>query len=456
MTVPPPSRLGGRRFELPRLDAQQLRGFAERPSTWLAMAILLLPFGSRADASAALVTPADLALALAVAATLLDAARGRRLPLIRSLPALAFLLLGVTTTTVALLSVDARLGLVGVVRFLELFFLVPVTVLVALRTHWDAVVLFGALQLLAVVEGTVGIVQRITRTGADIGGENIRAVGTFGAYNIGALATLSAIAMIGALAWGVVLRGRLRWVGFALAGYLAIPMVLSLSRGIWLAAAAGVFVVLTRGRPARILAGVAVAGISAAVLLPPLVASDSELGARFASLVSARSDPDQSVKDRLSLWSAARQMSEDHPLTGIGPRAFPLHRDAYADLSLLGSSDISDAGGFRRVALESPHNFYLLVAAEQGMIALTAFVATFAMMLLRGLVRAARPENNLSTAMALAGTGMLAHALAEMLTGDLGGPNSVMLALVLGLAGWAAVDLPLQKDYQLLWLERIR
>lgn len=427
-----------------------------RPSTWLALAIVLLPFGSTATAVDALVTPADIALLVAVLTSLYDVARGRRLPLLRSLPALIFLVLGVATTVIALLAPDARLGIVGVIRFQELFFLVPATILIALRTYWDAVVLFAALEGLAVFEGTVGILQRLTRTGADIDGEPIRAVGTYGAYNIGALASLTAIAMVCALAWGVALRGRIRWVGFALAGYLAIPLALSLSRGIWLAALAGAFVVITRGRPGRILAGVAAGVVAAAIVLPPLLASGSDLGERVSTLISARSDPDQSVKDRLALWAAARQMAEDHPFTGVGPRAFPERRDAYADLSLLGSSDIDDSSGFRRVELESPHNLYFLIAAEQGLIALTLFGTAFATLFVRGLIRVSRPGHGLSTATALAGTGLLAHSLMDMVSGDLGGPDSVMLALVLGLAGWSAADLPLEKDYQVIGLERIR
>ncbi len=434
----------------------EVRDYLERPSTWLAISVLLLPFGSAANATSQLVTPADLALLTAVAAAVLEVLRGRRMELARSLPALAFLLLGLTTSTIALLAVDARLGLVGAVRFMELFFLVPITFLIALRTHWDAVVLVGSLELLAVVEGTVGIAQRVTRTGAEIDGETIRAVGTFGAYNIAALATLTALATVIALAWGMALTGRIRWLCFALAGYLSVPMVLSLSRGVWVATAAGAFVVLTRGRPGRMLAGFAAAALAGALVLPPLIAGQSSLGERVQSLISAGSDPDQSVKDRLALWGAAGAMTSEHPVVGIGPRAFPERRDAYADLTLLGSSDISDASGFRQVELRSPHNFFLLVASEQGMLALTVYVTVLAMLLARSLIRAARRESGLSMAMTMSGAGMLAYELVDMMSGDLGGPNSVMVAMVLGMAGWAAADQPLQKDYRMLWLERVR
>jgi hypothetical protein len=42
-----------------------------------------------------------------------------------------------------------------------------------------------------------------------------------------------------------------------------------------------------------------------------------------------------------------------------------------------------------------------------------------------------------------------------MLSGDLGGPNSVLVALMLGMAGWAAADQPLQQtDWTSGWLRR--
>jgi O-antigen ligase len=176
------------------------------------------------------------------------------------------------------------------------------------------------------------------------------------------------------------------------------------------------------------------------------VSSGSELGQRVSSLLTAGEEPDQSVKDRLALWEAARHMATDHPLTGIGPRAFPDHRDAYADLSLLGSSDISFGSDFQRVALNSPHDLYLLIASEQGLVAALAYVTVFAVLLVRSLIVAARRRSDATTALALVAAGMFTYELIISISGDLGGPGSIFVALSVGLAARAAADIDLTDD----------
>jgi O-antigen ligase len=423
---------------------RRLSRWAAEPSSWLAAAVLALPASSGTGPGGSLATPSDLLLFGAVAAAARLVLRGERKDVLRSVPAAGFLLLGLVSLLAAVVSPDLGSGLVGAVRSMELFFLVPVTVMVALRTRRDAVLVLGSIVLLAVLEGAYGLVQTVTRTGASIDGENIRAVGTFGAYNIAALAQLAAIALVICAAAAVVLRDRRRWVALGLAAFLALPLVLALSRGIWVGAAAAAALVLSRGRPLRMLAVALGSAAVLALVIPPLIASGSDLGQRVESLVEVDEAPDQSVRDRLALWGAARQMAVDHPLTGVGVRGFPDHRDAYAGLTLLGSSDIAVADAdFQQVAVDSPHNFYLLIASEQGLIATLVYATVFAVLLVRGLVRAARPRADDSTAVALAGTGVLGYILVDMITGDLGGPGSIYVALVIGLAGWAAADLDL-------------
>jgi O-antigen ligase len=344
---------------------------------------------------------------------------------------------------VAVVARDFPNSLVGGVRFLELFCLVPMAVMISLRTLTDAKIVLGSLLGLAVLEGVVGIVQTLTGTGADIGGQAIRAVGTFGAYNIGSLGDLSGLGMVVCLALGVVLSGRARWWALATAAFLVLPLAFSLGRGVWVAAAVAAVLTASRGRVARLLVIGAVVTVLGAAALPVLTSGSGDLSGRLTSLVDVGSEPDQSVIDRLALWKAAERMAYDHPLTGVGPRAFPDHRDAYADLSLLGSSDIAQGGDFQRVALDSPHDFYLLVASEQGLVAAALYGLVFLVLLARGFVRAARPRSDVSTALALAGTGALVYELVGMISADLGGPGSILVAIAVGLAGWGAADLRL-------------
>jgi O-antigen ligase len=419
---------------------RSLGDVALRPSTWVAVAVITIPFSSSSAGGGPSVAVSDLALAVLAAVAALDLVRGGNVAIARSVPAICFWMLGLVSIGLALVAQNFPDNVVGGVRFLELFCLAPIGVMIALRTRNDALIILGSLVGVALVEGAIGVVQSLTGTGADISGEQIRAVGTFGAYNIGALAGLCALALLVCLALAVSLTGPPRWWALGATVFLTLPLAFSLSRSAWVATAAAAVVVVSRGRPTRLLAILAGGAVVGAVALPVIAATGGELASRFLSLVDVQSDPDQSFVDRLALWQAAADMAVDHPWTGVGPHAFVDHRDAYADLSLLGSSDIGFGSDFAQVALESPHNFYLLVASELGLLAAALFLVAFLVLVSRGLVRAARPRSDASTAVTLAGVGVLVFVLVNMLTSDLGGPFSILLAVSLGVAGWAAAD----------------
>ena len=420
------------------------RRFLARPSTWLAAALLSTSLQPASGPDGPPISVSDLVVAVAVVLTGRELLRGQGRARARSVPAIGFWALGLVSAVTALAAQNFPDNVVGGVRFVQLFSLVPLAVLLAVRSRTDAHLLLGGLLGLAFLQGGLGIVQAVTGTRADIDGEAVRAVGTFGAYDISAMAEITALGLVVCLALGVVLSGRARWWALGGAAFLVLPLALSLTRGAWVAAAVAALIVVSRGRPLRMLGAVAGVAVLSAGVLPVLVARGGELADRVTSLVSGT--PDQSLIDRFALWKAARQMAFDHPLTGVGPHAFVDHRDAYADLSLLGSSDIAFGGEFDQVALESPHNFYLLVASEQGLVAAGLFVVVFLVLLARGLVRSARQRSDLDTELALAGTGVLAYYLTSMLVADLGGPGSLFLAVSLGLAGWAAADQDLSDD----------
>ncbi len=419
---------------------------AAEPSTWVALAVLALPFSSSSGPTAATVTPSDLLIVLAALVAGWTLLQGRQLAVVRSVAAVPLLVLAALTCAAGLVAGGFPGSMIGAARYVELFFLAPIAVMVALRTRRDAVVVVGSVVGLAVVEGAIGVFQTLTRTGASIGGEYIRAVGTFGAYNILALAELCALGLVVCLAFGVILSGWARWTALASAAGLAVPLALSLSRGAWVAAAVAVVVVISRGRLERLLVAAGVLAVTTVSVVPLVVASGSDLGRRLASLTSVLSSPDQSFTDRLELWGAAARMALDHPWTGVGPRAFAEHRDAYAGLSMQAASDISIGNDFQQVALESPHSFYLLVASEQGLVVAVAYTTVLVLLLTRGLARASRPRSDLSTAVSLAGAGALAYQLVGMVTGDLGGPGSILVAVTVGLAAWAAADRDLVLD----------
>jgi O-antigen ligase len=405
----------------------------------------VLPVYEGASPLSPLATLSDLVLMVAIILTGWMLLRRERLDMLRSVPAIGLLVLGFASLVVTVLGTDFPQNIVGGARFLELFVLAPLAVMTSLRRRADALVVVGSIVGLALVEGSIGLFQALSGTGAAIGREHIRAVGTFGAYNIGALAGVTGVGLVICLAVAVVRRGRLRWAAAAGALLLLLAHLATLTRGAWVATAVAAVVVVSRGRPVRLFTTVAAALLVAFVVLPPLAQSNTEIGHRVDSLLSAESVPDQSLTDRLALWRAAEQMALDQPLTGVGPRAFPEHRDAYADLSLLGSSDISFQSdvNFEQVALKSPHNLYLLIASEQGLVVLLLYGTLAALLLVRGLMRAARRRSDESTQLALIGAGLLVFELMSTVSGDIGGPGSVLLGMAFGLAGWAAADIDL-------------
>ena len=108
-----------------------------------------------------------------------------------------------------------------------------------IRDRRDARLVAWSLVGLALWQGAIGVHQYATGTGASYMGEEIRAVGTFGASDVMGMATVVSFGVVCSL--GLALgagtgptAGRWR-LGCALA--LLLPLALSFSRGAWIATA---------------------------------------------------------------------------------------------------------------------------------------------------------------------------------------------------------------------------
>jgi O-antigen ligase len=195
---------------------------------------------------------------------------------------------------------------------------------------------------------------------------------------------------------------------------------------------------------ANVRAGLGLLLASFIVMAPLLTLSkdtSTSVAQRFASIASAVSSPDQSVRDRYNLWQVAGDIWRDHPVTGVGLRHFPLFRDSYAPMSLSSGGDVLDATqGFRRVELLSPHNFYLLVLSELGIMGAMAFAIYFIAFAVASIRRAAvikRPP--VVRIFGLTSVGVLIKLLVGGLYGDLvGGATTVLTAVLLGCVIWWA------------------
>ncbi|MEV4703385.1 O-antigen ligase family protein [Actinoplanes sp. NPDC049316] len=428
-------------------DGSAARG-PVRPSILVAGTVLLICVPSRiSDVSASgHITAADLGAGLVVAVVAARLLAGDRSVAGRGWLPFGFALASFAAATVTASDVSA--SVIGFIRYSELFVLVPVAVAMSLRDRLDLFLVAGAIITVTVVEGGVGVYQYLTKTGASYAGEYVRAVGTFGAEQVMALAALLGYGLVVTLALGLALRGRARLALLAGATFLLLPLGLTLSRGAWIATACAVLVLLVVANWRMAVALVGVGALGFAVLTLTAGSSDPASGTfdqRITSIASSGSEPDQSVQDRYALWHAATAIWADHPVLGVGLKDFPHYRDSYASVALSAGSDVGDpTTGVGREPLLSAHNQYLMVLSEQGTVGILAF-ATLLGTLAAGAVR--RRESLLPPQgrrfLDLAAPALMVWTLVDFLYGDIGGgPSSVLLAVTLGLVARRGVVAP--------------
>lgn len=153
--------------------------------------------------------------------------------------------------------------------------------------------------------------------------------------------------------------GRLcKWLATAVLGFGSIALLLTFSRGGWLALAlslALLCLVTWRRRGLSLKAPIAVLLLLALLYVP------------FHALIGARlfGDDRGSAESRIPLMNLAFRITEDHPLLGVGANNFTVAMGPYL------TSD------FREGFLFAVHNKYLLVLTETGLGGLIAFLAFF-------------------------------------------------------------------------------
>ncbi|MFD8303006.1 O-antigen ligase family protein [Streptomyces sp. NPDC059690] len=405
----------------------------------LAVLVLLgLPLPPTGESGAG---PADAVSALVVLYCAARLARDRRRPLSRR----AALVLGLPVLGLAVAAMGAPspgAGITGLGRYLQIFVLVPAAVLLLIRGRGDFRLLAWSIVGLAVWQGAIGVHQYVTGTGASYQGEDVRAVGTFGPTDVMGMATVVSFGLVCAL--GLALgRGpvRQRAAAACCASALLLPLALSFSRGAWIATAATCAVQLVLAGLRRALKVGTVAVAAGVVLVGGFGVGSAMLQERIYSITRVTDAPDQSVTDRYTMWAAALGMWREQPLTGVGLKGFPDHRDSHASLALSSGSDTEGAGtAFRKQPLLSPHNMYLLVLAEQGLVGALALVGSWLALLvcgLRGLWRA-RVTGTVADC-SLIGGGLLLWQLIDFAYADIGGPSTVLTAVVFGAVAWWAL-----------------
>ncbi|MFF0832420.1 MULTISPECIES: O-antigen ligase family protein [unclassified Streptomyces] len=417
------------------------RPFRPSPALSVVAVVALLALPGRAGGAGG-AGPADAMSAVVVAHCAVRLLRERRRPLSRT----AAVVLGLPVAGLAVAAMGAvspAAGVAGLGRYLQIFVLVPAAVLLLVRDRRDFRLVAWSLVALSLWQGILGVHQYVTGTGASYEGEDVRAVGTFGASDVMGMATVVSFGLICAV--GLALGRapvRERWAAAACALALLPPLALSFSRGAWIATVVTVAVQLALAGPRRALRVGAAAVAAGVVLVGGFGLGTAMLQERFDSITQVADAPDQSVTDRYTMWAAATDMWREHPLTGVGLKGFPEYRDGHASLALSSGSDTAGAGSaFHRQALLSPHNMYLLVLGEQGLLGLLGLAGGWLALLvcaLRNLWRTRRSRGGRECA--LIACGLLVWQLVDFAYADIGGPSTVLTAVCLGLAAWWALS----------------
>jgi putative inorganic carbon (HCO3(-)) transporter len=284
---------------------------------------------------------------------------------------LVFVLLLVASVSVAPDRTAAGFQIATYAQALLLFVYVASTV----RTRKDVSFVVGALLVGLCLESLVTMAMfatngrfQIPGTATEsipaVTGDSVRVGGTIGSPNMAG----SYFAFMSALSAAVFLSrvpAPLKGLALAGCGLGLVALVLTLSRGAWIACLVSI-AVLVYGSGGRRLSPPAVAAV-ALVLVVAIVPLGGVISSRLVS-------SDQgAAESRVPLIRMAGRMIEDHPLLGVGANNFTIELPKYA------------GGEFSTAWLAPVHNKNLLIWSEAGPAALIAFLVFVGMTIIRGL-----------------------------------------------------------------------
>jgi O-antigen ligase len=290
------------------------------------------------------------ATVLCVAVFAVEAVRHRDAPAWRSpylVPGLLFLLAG----AIAVWSAPSRTAALGLYRA---YLLEPVAfafvVTNVVRTPARALLVVSGLFLGAVAVGGANaavVAQALARHTYQV--TQTPPVVVYLTANAVALYVVPLAAVAGSLALHA--RGPARLVGLAVFAISVPVVVLSFSRGGYLAFAAVVLGLALSHRRRLALLGVAAAGALALALAPPI---------RLRVLIELQNAYGSSVDSRIELWSAALRLIRARPLLGAGLSGFPDRITPYFTHFHTGANFVD------------PHNIVLNFWVETGLLGLLA------------------------------------------------------------------------------------
>jgi O-antigen ligase len=269
----------------------------------------------------------------------------------------------------------------------------------ATKTYSDDYWGFAQMSLATLDTGTSSL------TGADL---QPRLAGPVGEKNRYAQIMLMLVPL--GLFWAASARSRVpRLMAFAAAGAASLGVALTFSRGaaVGFALVLAIMFVLGYIKPIQVF----VIGLGIALLLVAV----PQYGSRVASLIdvtgtitgdTTSGSPDGALLSRATEALAAVLVFADHPIIGVGPGRFPSYYRLYAD----------DVGIRVLQADRQAHDLYLHIAAEEGILGLTAFLGILGLTL-RDLIRVRRRWLKSRPDLAAMATGLMLSIVTYMTTG---------------------------------------
>ena len=348
----------------------------------LCLLLFAIPFGSLRQISAGpfTISLAEVLTVILFASWLAQMMAQRKVEITFTrlfLPLVVFLTVLLLSTLVAS---SLSTSLKEVLKWLELA-MVFLVVASSVKERRQINLLIGALLAAGLLEALYGMYQFFTRSGPEgflLGERFLRAFGTFGQPNpfAGYLGLVLPLTL--GLAMGAILkRGSFNLRPFFLFGAIALVLLaailMSLSRGAWLAfsAAISVMAMMVSRRAlvylSLLLFLVAILlGLGAFNALPTPVTARLSIITDYVRIFDVRkvtvTPENWAIVERMANWQAAWGMFSDHPLLGVGIGNYGV---VYPHYALEGWENTTGHA----------HNYYLNLLAETGIVGLGAYLA---------------------------------------------------------------------------------
>jgi len=184
-----------------------------------------------------------------------------------------------------------------------------------------------------------------------------------------------------------------------------VALLLTMTRGAWVAAVAGLAAVcaLTRSRLAAASAALLVAGM---IVFSLAYARDQGRTLSIGALMG--SSPDRNVHTRLVLWKTAWTLFRAHPILGVGMGDFTIEADRYLEAT---------GGGAGVRTTSDSHNVPLQVLATRGLVGFIPFVFYWVTLLrVLAATRRRHPRGSLAHQYAVGALGATVALLVGSLT----------------------------------------